>query len=276
MTSILCKTLECNRYNGSVKDWACYSPGCPIDSGASWDRGCRNTSAVADDAETTVPCWKASRADSRPVPAGANRRAIWASVPPPARDDYAAGKNMACRSRCAVASWFNWTGLKASSAGVSLPPKMGRRGRQNQARQEHEVDGGDRRPRCPSPEWRTVDGSEVGRQNVGPGARAPTRLLPTQEQPATTDRRPGLRQRTAPQTSLGARHRIDLSEPGQPARASGIRRTQTTPFPRRRKVERTFAWLGSFRRLVRRYDRSLLMYNAFSHLACHIITIRHL
>ena len=47
-------------------------------------------------------------------------------------------------------------------------------------------------------------------------------------------------------------------------------------YRHRWKIERTFAWLGNFRRLVVRYDRSLLMYNAFFHLACLIITLRHL
>ena len=47
-------------------------------------------------------------------------------------------------------------------------------------------------------------------------------------------------------------------------------------YRRRWKVERTFAWLGNFRRLVVRYERRLLMYNAFFHLACLIITLRHL
>ena len=47
-------------------------------------------------------------------------------------------------------------------------------------------------------------------------------------------------------------------------------------YRRRWKVERTFAWLGNFRRLVVRYERSLLMYNAFFHVACLIITLRHL
>ena len=47
-------------------------------------------------------------------------------------------------------------------------------------------------------------------------------------------------------------------------------------YRRRWKIERTFAWLGNFRRLVVRYDRSLLMYNAFFHLACLIITLRYL
>ena len=47
-------------------------------------------------------------------------------------------------------------------------------------------------------------------------------------------------------------------------------------YRRRWKVERTFAWLGNFRRLVVRYERSLTMYNACFHVACLIITLRHL
>lgn len=42
------------------------------------------------------------------------------------------------------------------------------------------------------------------------------------------------------------------------------------------KIERTFAWLGNFRRLVVRYDRKLSMYHAFFHLACALITLRFL
>lgn len=45
---------------------------------------------------------------------------------------------------------------------------------------------------------------------------------------------------------------------------------------KRWKVERTFAWLGNFRRLVVRYDRRLDMYRAFFHLACALITLRFL
>ena len=47
-------------------------------------------------------------------------------------------------------------------------------------------------------------------------------------------------------------------------------------YRRRWKVERTFAWLGNFRRLVVRYERRLSIYNAFFHVACLIITLRHL
>jgi transposase len=47
-------------------------------------------------------------------------------------------------------------------------------------------------------------------------------------------------------------------------------------YRKRWKVERTFAWIGNFRRLVVRYERSLLLYQAFFHLACLVITLRWL
>jgi len=47
-------------------------------------------------------------------------------------------------------------------------------------------------------------------------------------------------------------------------------------YRRRWKIERTFAWLGNFRRLVVRYERHLLMYAAFFHLACCLILVRWL
>jgi transposase len=39
-------------------------------------------------------------------------------------------------------------------------------------------------------------------------------------------------------------------------------------------VERTIGWLGNFRRLVARYDRSLRIYRAFFHIACFMIVLR--
>ena len=47
-------------------------------------------------------------------------------------------------------------------------------------------------------------------------------------------------------------------------------------YKRRWKVERAFAWLGNFRRLVVRYERSLKMYRAFFHVALVLITLRQL
>ncbi len=44
-------------------------------------------------------------------------------------------------------------------------------------------------------------------------------------------------------------------------------------YRKRWKVERTFAWIGNFRRLVVRYERQIKMYRAFFHLACLMITL---
>jgi transposase len=45
-------------------------------------------------------------------------------------------------------------------------------------------------------------------------------------------------------------------------------------YRRRWIVERTFAWLGNYRRLTVRWDRSLTIYNAFFHIACFMIVLR--
>jgi len=78
-----------------------------------------------------------------------------------------------------------------------------------------------------------------------------------------------LRERLATRgIELVAPHRWNRSKPRtQDGRA--LRR-----YRRRWKVERTFAWLGNFRRLVVRYDRSDVIYEAFFHIACFMITLR--
>jgi len=47
-------------------------------------------------------------------------------------------------------------------------------------------------------------------------------------------------------------------------------------YRKRWKIERTFAWLSNYRRLVVRYDRHVKMYQAFFHVACVLITLRFL
>jgi transposase len=47
-------------------------------------------------------------------------------------------------------------------------------------------------------------------------------------------------------------------------------------YRNRWKIERTFAWLGNFRRLLVRHDYHIKSYEAFFHLACLIITLRFL
>ncbi|MGQ0613337.1 MAG: transposase [Planctomycetaceae bacterium] len=47
-------------------------------------------------------------------------------------------------------------------------------------------------------------------------------------------------------------------------------------YRKRWKIERTFAWLGNFRRLVVRWDRDLTIYSGFFHLARALIALRYL
>ena len=45
-------------------------------------------------------------------------------------------------------------------------------------------------------------------------------------------------------------------------------------YKRRRKIERLFAWLGNFRRLVVRFERFALNYLGFVQLGCILILLR--
>jgi len=45
-------------------------------------------------------------------------------------------------------------------------------------------------------------------------------------------------------------------------------------YRRRWKIERTFAWIGNYRRLVVRYERLTTTYRAIFHIACALITLR--
>jgi transposase len=68
-------------------------------------------------------------------------------------------------------------------------------------------------------------------------------------------------------------------EPIIPARRNHKRAThqdgrRLRRYRRRWIVERTFAWLGHFRRLVVRYERLLTTYAGFFHIACALLTLR--
>jgi IS5 family transposase len=52
------------------------------------------------------------------------------------------------------------------------------------------------------------------------------------------------------------------------------RKAKVTGYRNRWMVERTFAWLGHFRRLVVRYEHLLEVYQAFFLLACILICLR--
>jgi transposase len=47
-------------------------------------------------------------------------------------------------------------------------------------------------------------------------------------------------------------------------------------YKRRWKIERLFAWLSNFRRLVVRYERRVENYLGFVKLGCVVILLRHL
>jgi transposase len=47
-------------------------------------------------------------------------------------------------------------------------------------------------------------------------------------------------------------------------------------YRKRWKVERSFAWLGNYRRVVVRWDRRIEIYRAFVHIACLLITCNYL
>jgi transposase len=75
-----------------------------------------------------------------------------------------------------------------------------------------------------------------------------------------------------------ARRQIDLIAPHRRNRVRAARQDgrKLRRYKRRWIVERTFAWYGSFRRLVVRYERSPSLYLAFFHLASALIVMRRL
>lgn len=50
--------------------------------------------------------------------------------------------------------------------------------------------------------------------------------------------------------------------------------TDFATYAKRWKIERTFAWLGQFRRLIVRHENILDVYQGFFHIDCLIISIR--
>ena len=70
---------------------------------------------------------------------------------------------------------------------------------------------------------------------------------------------------------------IDLIAPELRCRTRRVQdRRKLRRYRRRWKMERTFAWVGNYRRLVVRYERKLHVYSAFFHLACIMIVLRAL
>ena len=58
-------------------------------------------------------------------------------------------------------------------------------------------------------------------------------------------------------------------------RSTGPRESTCSVKQGRWKIERLFAWPGSFRRLVVRYERRVDNFLSFVHLGCIVILLRH-
>lgn len=70
---------------------------------------------------------------------------------------------------------------------------------------------------------------------------------------------------------------IDLIAPENRSRNTHVQdRRKLRRYRRRWKMERTFAWIGNYRRLVVRYENKLHVYSAFFHLACIMIVLNAL
>ena len=80
----------------------------------------------------------------------------------------------------------------------------------------------------------------------------------------------------APAPAAEAPQQLQEEIPAAPPQAAPARRRTLKRYRKRWKIERTFAWLGNYRRLVVRHENHLLMYQAFFHVACLLITMRYL
>jgi transposase len=69
---------------------------------------------------------------------------------------------------------------------------------------------------------------------------------------------------------------IELIAPNRKGRGKTQDGRRLRRYERRWKVERLFAWLGNFRRLVVRYERRALNFLGFVHLGCILILLRAL
>ena len=109
----------------------------------------------------------------------------------------------------------------------------------------------------------------------GDPGRTESPCRPTAAETGARDCRQSLRQRSVAEALAATRDRTDLS--GQRGIEFGRQPRMAEPCGANRRrwiVERTNAWLGNFRRLVVRYDRSLTIYGAFFHIACFMIVLR--
>jgi len=145
-----------------------------------------------------------------------------------------------------------------------------------QTGQRNEVDGGGRRPRYSFGKHpclgialgvqaggKTLETVKVPRNGRGRPKKRPLRLIADKGY----DSDPLRKRLKAFKIDLIVPHRRNRKRPKlQDGRK--LRR-----YRKRWKIERTFAWLGNYRRLLVRHERQIEMYQAFFHLACIMIVL---
>jgi hypothetical protein len=222
-----------------MKDWGCNSHFSVKNSGSALHRCCRNYAVEGGAGSVTAKCSKASSGCSRPVRAG---EICPRSIPlaAPAGGVCGCGKSAECGLKSGAPFCANstredgWTGARAFWTGVLLPLKRGRRCRQNQARQGHEVDGGGRRPRCSSGKSAYLGKSrrsKAGRIDSGKNRGASRRPWSSATTAIAGDCRPGLRQRSAALATALSRHSLDLSSSQTSSQTAFARWTLSAPLP---------------------------------------------
>jgi transposase len=75
---------------------------------------------------------------------------------------------------------------------------------------------------------------------------------------------------------LADEYGIEMIAPNRRRRSKTQDRRRLRPYRRRWKVERLFAWMHNFRRLVTRWEYHIENFLGFVHLACLQILLKHL
>ena len=119
-----------------------------------------------------------------------------------------------------------------------------------------------------------TDAADVSEVHLGPAALADISVRVPWGVPVVADRAydsdPLREDLAADGFTLVARHRRNRV---RPPTADGRRRRRVR---RRWVIERTFAWLHSFRRVVTRFERDIGRYDGFVRLACAFIALNKL
>ena len=163
-----------------------------------------------------------------------------------------------------------WTSGKPLSTGASLRRKRGLKSRKNKARQRNQDHGSGRSPwssRCRLHRKCYTTRGDVGYVDLGPNGDPGS--------PAERNWRDNAYDSDRLDAGLRS-YGIELIAPHRSTRKNKTQdRRRLRRYRRRWKVERLFAWLQNFRRLVVRYERYAENFLGMLYLACCLILLRY-